>query len=119
MLYKQNVIHEQKKHYKTYAFCNMLLKMLKKHVFSFVFCTQIAKNLEIMMFLVFFHTSTYKSTADHGREGRSQGQLVTTQVRNPKCKHCLGKKTDKVCKNHNESYDVCKMRSVVRCAESA
>ena len=36
-----------KKHYKTCAFCNSLLKMLKNHWFSLVFGTQIAKNITL------------------------------------------------------------------------
>ena len=80
-----------KKHYKTCAFCNILLKTLKNHWFSLVFGTQIAKIIEIIvLFCLFFHRGTYRGTSDNGRGGATAGELVTTKVRTPKCKHCLG-----------------------------
>ena len=43
-----------KKHYKTCAFCNILLKIMKNDWFSFVFSTQSAKNIEkLVLFAIF------------------------------------------------------------------
>ena len=56
-----------KKPYKTHTFCNI------------------------------FHRSTYRSTPGDGRKGHPAGQLVTTKVRTPKCKHFLGKNQKVVC----------------------
>ena len=85
-------IQSARKPYKTCAFCYILLKILKNHRFSFVFWAPIAKKpYKTCAFLHFVHRNTYRNTPDNGREGDNTAQLVRTQVRTPKCKHCLGK----------------------------
>ena len=43
-----------KKHYKTCAFCNILLKMLKNHWFSLVFASRVLENLiKPVLFAIF------------------------------------------------------------------
>ena len=110
-----------KKHYKTCAFCNILLKMLENHWFSLVFASRVLENLmkpvlfaifcwkywKTIGFRLFFGLLLQKNLIKPvlfyilsigipiGIPLRTAGggnciHLVTTQVRTPKCKHCLG-----------------------------
>ena len=84
-------VQSARKPYKTCAFCYILLKILKNHWFSLVFWAPIAKKpYKTCAFLHFVHRNTYRNTPENGREGDAPGQLVTAQVKTPKCKHCLG-----------------------------
>ena len=62
-----------KKHYKTCAFCTILLKILKNHWFSLVFWAPIAKKpYKTCAFLHFVHRNTYRNTPDNGRKATHQ-----------------------------------------------
>ena len=81
----------------------MLKNLLKPLVFA-IFCRKYRKTIGFPLFLdlklqktqknqlffAFFHRNTYRNTSGNGRESGTPAQLVRTQVRTPKCKHCLG-----------------------------